>query len=104
MEKNNNPPPVPVRDTIDYIQAATALFMLPDSKIKDLLIECLEAELTPVEYITVEQRAIELGKTGNFDNLLIFVRSQLQPVFTENMQLFFEAGKTLDDVIHQFYQ
>lgn len=94
----------PVRDTIDYIHAAAILYGLPnESNIRKMLLEQLEEEITPKEYTTPKDRAIELGKVGDFERLTTFVCSQIVPAFTENDQPYFEVTSTLDITIYQFF-
>lgn len=114
--------PAPQRDTIQYIEAATALNEMPDSMLKLLLRDSLVDELElrrnqkslpapKKQYTIVKVRAKELGyslaQIGSGASLGRFVRKRVDPVADDRVGLYkvyhYEVNDTLDDAIHEYF-
>lgn len=117
---------LPVRDSIDYIQAADTLAKLPDSRLTRLLSQMFVSEIALIsanqrqiapatesqkQYTTATVRASQLGYTanqiGNGTALGKFVRAAIDPDFVDWQGQYkvnhFEVNQTLDDRIHLFF-
>lgn len=122
QQKTPQPAPLPVRDTIDYIEAANKLEGLRDSMLKTLLADSLVDELSlrrnssvallpRKDYTIAKVRAKMLGYTekeiGNGSQLGAFIRKRIEPAFQEMIGRYpvyhYEITPELDTVIHTFF-
>lgn len=117
---------MPVRDAVDYIQAADTLSKLPDNRLTRLLNQRLVHELSlenvnqkqiaPAveevkQYTTATVRASQLGysakQIGNGTSLGKFVKAEIAPDFSDwqgqYMVNHFEVNDRLDSRIHAFF-
>ena len=117
---------IPVRDAVDYIQAADTLAKLPDSRLTRLLNQRLVDEVALVavnqkqiapaieqikQYTTATVRASQLGysakQIGNGASLGKFVKVEIAPEFSDwqgqYMVNHFEVSDRLDSRIHAFF-
>jgi hypothetical protein len=117
---------LPVRDVIDYINAADVLAKLPDNRVTRLLNQRLVHELSldsvnqkllnpatevQKQYTTATVRASQLGYTvkqyGNGTSLGKFVKAMIEPSFIDWQGQYkvnhFEVNEALDARIHLFF-
>jgi hypothetical protein len=115
----------PVRDGVDYANAAIAVQGLKDGILKQLISDLLVDELSldqnlkylpvaekPKQYTIAKVRAKSLGYTetqiGNGTSLGRFVKSQIQPAFQEQIGRYlvyhYEINSALDTAIHTFFK
>lgn len=117
---------LPVRDAVDYIQAADILSKLPDNRLTRLLNQRLvdevalvvvnQKQIAPVtgeikQYTTATVRASQLGysakQIGNGTTLGKFVKAEIAPEFSDwqgqYMVNHFEVNDRLDSRIHAFF-
>jgi hypothetical protein len=116
---------LPTRDVVDYANAAQQINSLPNGLTKQLLDDLLADEISltrnlkylpvaekPKQYTIVKIRAKALGynesQIGNGSQLGKFVRSRLQPAFTDNIGRFdavnhYEITPELDQAIRDFF-
>ena len=126
-----NPVPIPerqlppVRDGVDYANAAIAVQGLKDGILKQLISDLLVDELSldqnlkylpvaekPKQYTIAKARAKSLGYTetqiGSGTSLGRFVKSQIQPAFQEQIGRYpvyhYEINSALDTAIHTFFK
>lgn len=121
-KETHQPAPLPIRDTIDYINAANTLETLRDSMLKTLLADSLVDELAlrrnnsvallpPKNYTIVKVRAKMLGYTekeiGNGARLGAFVHKRIKPAFQEVVGRYpvyhYEITPELDTAIYTFF-
>lgn len=123
---NVEPEPValPVRDTVEYIEAADKLERMSDSILKLLLKDCLIDELElrhnnlalpsgdrRKQYTIVKVRAMQLGysakEIGKGTDLGRFVKARIKPSHQELVGRFpvyhYEVNSDLDTAIHTFF-
>ncbi len=117
---------LPVRDSVDYIQAAETLTKLPDNRLTRLLNQMLVSELSlisvnqkqlspveeqPKQYTTATVRASQLGYTakqiGNGASLGKFVKQQIEPDFLDWQGQYqvnhYEVCEKFDQAIHNYF-
>lgn len=115
---------LPVRDTVEYIEAADKLERMSDSILKLLLKDCLVDELElrrnnlalpsgdrRKQYTIVKVRAMQLGysakEIGKGTELGRFVKARIKPSHQELVGRFpvyhYEINSDLDTAIHTFF-
>lgn len=115
---------LPVRDTVDYIEAAAKLETLSNGILKHLLKDALVDQVSldqnlkylpvaekPRQYTIAKVRAKSLGysesQIGDGTQLGRFIKSQIEPAFQEHIGRFpvfhYEINAELDTAIHRYF-